>query len=91
MLFKSTLLVCGWMLLYLSTALQVESDLNLDGHNTIAEGTVRFAGTQSINLQHVPQLEKALKETRRAYNLGVATVISNGAVYRRISWMRVAH
>ncbi len=51
MLFKSTLLVCGWMLLFSNTALHAESGLNSDAHNTTAKGTVHFAGKQSINLQ----------------------------------------
>ncbi|WP_456377734.1 TolC family protein [Thiolapillus sp.] len=50
MLFKSTLLICSLMLLFSNPALHAESGLNSDEHNIIAEGTVRFADAQSINL-----------------------------------------
>lgn len=51
MVFKSTLLICSWMLLCLSTALQAEPSIISDQDHTGAAEPVYVAGSPSINLQ----------------------------------------
>lgn len=51
MLSKPTLLVCGWMLLCLSTALQAEQSIISDQNHSSAAEPVNAAGSPSINLQ----------------------------------------
>lgn len=51
MLSKPTLLVCGWMLLCLSTALQAEQSIISDQNHSSAAEPVNVAGSPSINLQ----------------------------------------
>ena len=51
MLSKPTLLICGWMLLCLSTTLQGEPSINSDQNHSSAAKPVNAAGTPDINLQ----------------------------------------
>ncbi|MBV1905235.1 MAG: TolC family protein [Pseudomonadales bacterium] len=51
MLFKSTVLVCSWMLLCLGATLQAEPSIISDQNHTRAVEPVYIAGSPSINLQ----------------------------------------
>jgi cobalt-zinc-cadmium efflux system outer membrane protein len=71
MLSKSTLLVCGWMLLCLSTALQADPYIISDQNHSNAAEPVNVAGSPSINLQDAISWTFEHNPALRAFSYGL--------------------